>query len=374
MVSLILFSFWLAAILFVLGGTWGFFKKKNQHPLHTDKSFPPVSILKPVKGIDSDLRENLESFFKLDYPLYELIFSVADKNDPDLTAIKGLLILYPQIPTRLVIGAKESGPNPKVNNLLIPYQLALNDHILVSDSNVRVSRSYLKEVVAHFGPDVGVVSGIIAGRSASGLGGKLEQIYLNTFYARWINLGSLLGIPLVIGKSMFFQRSVANRFGGLEALARYLAEDYMTGQAMKKLGLKVVVMSVPVQQHIGKYGIQEFWSRHVRWGRIRKSHAPLAFLIEPFMGPLMSGLMGAAAFSMLFGGSFTWFFLIHLAVWFICDGLLIGTLEPRDWVRLIPVWFLRELLALPHWFHMALGNTVMWRGNRYKLISGGLLE
>jgi hypothetical protein len=135
-----------------------------------------------------------------------------------------------------------------------------------------------------------------------------------------------------------------------------------------------VIATDPICQVIGKYKFKDFWQRHIRWGRIRKAQAPLAFVFEPVMGCLMSGLLGAWALHSSINLSMAEFFTLHLVAWSACDFLQMGLLNPElRWTSAL-AWFGRELLALPQWIHIASGNTVNWRGNRLRIQAGGVLE
>lgn len=359
---------WALCVSFVLSGTvlavW------RQHRARREPAggeLPPVSVLKPLKGADSGLRENLESFFRLDYPDYELLFSVAEGGDPAVKVVNELRKLYPGVRARLICGAENVGFNPKVNNLTRSYRQASSDIILISDSNVRVHSGYLRRKVAFLTPGVGVVTAAVAGHEPRGWGGMLEATYLNTFYARGLNLAFATGNPCVIGKSMLFRRSVAARFGGLRALADYLAEDYALGEEMRKLGLSVALADEAVPQHVGEYSFRSFWDRHLRWGRIRKAHAPAAFLAEPLFTPLAAIAIAGAA-----RGPVT--ALATLAVWLGSDLILMrkfsGSLPA--WAPL--AWVAREALALPLWIAVASGNSVQWRGATLHLSFGGKIH
>ncbi len=327
-----------------------------------------------MKGAEQGIEENIETFFALDYPTYEIIFSVADPKDPARAAVARVLQRHPEFPARLIIGDVDVGPNPKVNNLLYSYREARYDCLLISDSNIRVRPDYLKRVVSYLQPDVGVVTAVVAGTSGRGFGGKLESTFLNSFYARWMHVAFRLGFGFVLGKSMLFRRSVAERFGGVQNLSRYIAEDYMAGQAMQRLGLRLVVMREPIRQHIGSFQFSAFWARHIRWGRIRKSQSPLAFALEPLLGAIVSGGLGALAFHVCLDFSPRIFLAIHLAVWAVLDAVLIRHLEERWDPLALFYWGIRELLAVPLWIHIACGNSIRWRGNRLKILRGGLVE
>jgi cellulose synthase/poly-beta-1,6-N-acetylglucosamine synthase-like glycosyltransferase len=369
-------SLWAVIFGLTLWGTQLTRKRLRTPPPHLDAPFNlfPISVLKPLKGVDANLEQNLEGFFRLDYPDFELLFSVANSSDPAHAVVRRLIERFPGVRARVFVGETVVGPNPKVNNLLKAYETAANDWVLISDSNVRVRPDYLKRLVAHLRPGVGMVTAIVAGQEAAGLGGQLEAAYLNTFYARGMNVAAGLGRSCVVGKCMLFQRSVAKRFGGMRTLGCYLAEDYMAGEAMQRLGLEIVIATDPVEQVIGDYSVDSFWKRHIRWGRIRKKHALSAFLVEPFANALVSGVIGASAFHALTGAGVPLFLMLHLGVWSLCDIAVIRWLGVTlRWTTPI-AWFLREMLALPLWLNIASGNTVDWRGHKLALGAGGILN
>lgn len=333
-----------------------------------------ISVLKPLKGIEPGLRENLETFFQQNYSNYELIFSVADADDIVLPLIRELIGRYPNVQSRLIVGDVKIGHNPKINNIVQSYEGARYDWIVIGDANVRVSPDYLKTVSGYFSETLGVTSGVVAGVEPQGLGGWVEAAFLNTFLARGTVAAFYVGRPIVIGKTMAFRRSVANRFGGVRFLAQYLAEDYMTGEMMARLGMQVILMKEPVRQFVGRSSLKSFWLRHLRWGRLRRAHAPIAFVLEPFGSAFVAGLLGAYACLQLTTFPLMMFLFLHGAVWMLCDCALMKRLLGRVTPQALLGWLLREMLAFPLWFHTSLGSTVMWHGHRLKLRMGGTLE
>lgn len=360
--------------LIVGWGTWSvsrhFSSPTSQIP---DAQLPAVSILKPLKGVDEGLADNLESFFKIDYPSFEIIFSVSNPQEPALEVLVPLLKKYPNVNTHLLYSSKSVGPNPKINNLLCAYEKAESDLVLISDSNIRVEPAYLRRLIPDLKSSIGIITAVVAGTEPSGLGGYLEASYLNTFFARWMFITRDLGFESVVGKSMLFRKSTADRFGGLKTLGCYIAEDYMAGHAMKKLDLKVDLMRSPIRQYLGNYSFRSFWNRHLRWGRIRKAIAPMAFLIEPFFLTTVSGALGAFALNQITGLSVFIFWFVHLLVWCLSDIYLNHLVDRFSW-KSVGAWWLREFLAFPLWLGILGGNKVHWRGKNYQLLKGGLVQ
>lgn len=367
--------FWAAPLLVHAIGTILTARHFNSVPIPADTPYRlfPVSILKPLKGVDEGLEKNLRTFFELDYPEFEIILSVADRNDPARRLAEKLIAEYPRVRATLRLGEVVVGLNPKINNLVGGYDRAAYDWILISDSNVRVEPRYLKRLVDQITTDTGMITSVVLGTSAENMGGRIEAMYLNTFYAKAMVLAATVDRDCVVGKSMLFRKSSAERFGGLRALGNYLAEDYVAGEAMKQLGLKVSTAWHPVPQHIGKTSLRNFWDRHIRWGRIRKAQSPVAFICEALSSSTLSAIMGLMIIPDALNLNATLFLGAHFASWFLLDvivllavGSKVGFLTPIDWV-------IREFLTLPIWFQVCTGNTVEWRGIRYQLGLGGIL-
>ena len=346
-------------------------RRRSQEPVE----FFPISILKPLKGVDPALEDNLRVFFQLDYSNYELLFSAADPDEPALAVARRLAAEYPGVNARFITGEVVIGPNAKVNNLIQPYDQAANAWLLISDSNARVEPDYLKRLAEYVEPGVGLVTSAVGGIEAKSLGGHLEALHLNTFYNRWMALSAIAGRTVVVGKSMLFHKPTLERFGGIRALGRYIAEDYMAGEAMRKLGMRVLLTSRPINQFVGSPTVKQFWDRHMRWGRIRRAQAPLPlFLVEPVNGSIPAGIMGALAVAPMIGMNGFLFFFLQLVLFSIADFLIHRECDRRANLGFFPIWLLREIINLPLWIHIAIGNTVEWRGKRYRVLRGGLTE
>jgi ceramide glucosyltransferase len=371
-------STWLLAVSLVVFGTIRSLFKIRSPRATVDfgdvAELLPVSILKPLRGVDEGLEENLESFFQIDYPDFELLFSVADHDDPVVPLIQKLLDKFPHVQARLYVGSFDIGCNPKINNFFRAYKLAAHDWILVSDSNTRVASDYLKRIAVQFKNDVAMQTSVVYGSHPRGLGGMLEATFLNTYYARSVLMVEALGHPCVIGKSMLFRKSLLEKIGGFVPLSEYIAEDYEAGHRLHIAGYQVQYSRDPIEQYIGNYSFSQFWSRHVRWGRIRKLQAFFPFCAEFLIGSTASGGIGAMAFSEGWGISPVHFFLGHMAFWFFCDAMVLLRMGQKPGLSTLPVWLLREIIHLPLWIHISLGNTIQWRGRTIKLGRGGIVK
>lgn len=340
-----------------------------------------VSILKPLKGVDANLRENLESFFKIkSNHSFELLFSVESVRDEAYSIAAELCSRYPAVSSRIFVREEtnraHTGNNPKIQNLEESFDNASADLILISDSNVRFREAELDHLVSLLDSKTGMVTSIVSGIDFKGIGGALESVFLGTFYARFMAISNTYFKPCVVGKCMLFRRSDVNRFGGLKLLSPFLAEDFMAGEGMRKLGLQIKTARMPVLQVLGSYSFSSFWKRHVRWGKIRRAHAPLAFVAEPFFHTNSMSLVAAYALSHLYGLPFGAGYLISMSSLCILDGLSYLKVSTPSFLFTFSfplVWLLRESLALPLWIKILSSNHIEWRGKQFTLAPGGLL-
>jgi ceramide glucosyltransferase len=322
---------------------------------------PPISILKPLSGQDQGLYENLESFLYLDYPTYEVIFFVADAHDPAVAVLRALHDAYPGH-FRIILSGKAVGLNPKVANLEKAWTAAKYDTVLVSDSNVRAPATYLREIVPYLVGPTGVVTNYVGCTGGAGVGGVLEELMWNSFYARWMNIAYSVGVPFVIGKSMLFRRSVADDFGGLSTFADHAAEDFMFGQAMNSIGMEIEVAPHPVVQFVGRKKLSDYWRRSLRWHVLQRHSAPVVFYLMPFQFPVV---MTALLLPL------NWKHAVAvLLLWFFNDAAQLWAMRSP-----IPIfgWVVAQLLAPFIWVHALFVDSVAWKKTIMKIGRGGWL-
>jgi ceramide glucosyltransferase len=349
-------------------GTASVFVVTRRRSAVSDRT-PGLSVLKPLCGADPSLEANLESFFTQDYPTYEVVLGVESADDPAAPIAARVIARHPERPAKLVVHAMSRGTNPKIRNLRGMLHGVANDLVVVSDSNIRAPGWYLRTLVDEYhsgGEPVGLVTNLVHGEGATGLGGALECLQLEGFCAAGIAGPSLFGEALVMGKSMLFSRRVFDELGGLESVSNVLAEDYVMGKMFQHAGYRVRVARTVVANVIAGATVRSFFQRQLRWSMLRCRLRPLAYLFEPLTSP-MAMLPFAAV---LFG---PW-----AALW--AGGLLLARdlLQPialrggRLKLRAFLASPLRELLALWAWICAPFHRHIAWRGHRVRLSSGSL--
>ncbi len=335
-------------------------RRRSGLPSHT----PPVTIYKPLKGIDEELEENLRTFFRLDYPVYQLLFGVVDPADPAIPVVRRLLEEFPDHDARLVVGAPSFGLNPKVENLaaLEPYRR--HDVILISDSNVRVRPSYLKETACYLAdPKVGLVTNVFSGVGEHQFGATLENLQLNGFIAGNIATASALGVTCVVGKSMMMSSAVLRRIGGLAAVRNLLAEDQAIGMKVRKAGFQIRLSHHVIENVNTHRDLYWFLNRHSRWFKIRRRLALPFFLLEPLANLTVVGLVWALSdeTGIAWGGLAVLFGLAMFR-----DAVQARWLRgafPK--LRHLPLSLIKDLFLLPVWFDALVNHRVLWRGHRF---------
>ncbi len=334
---------------------------------------PPISVLKPLRGLDDNLFDNLASFCNQDYPDYEILFCLQDYNDPACKVAKKIQDKYPGRRISLVVEKCSAGLNPKVNNLIPAYRNARHPYILISDSNVMVDKDYLKEIMKHAqDPSVGLVSNLIRGVGGRSIGALLENLHLNSFIIGSVSfLDRFLRMPCVIGKSMLMKKDDLEALGGLMAFKDILAEDFIIGREMRRVGRKVVLSNYLINNVNEYWDIKRFLNRHTRWGKLRWQIGGTKYFSELLANPVF-----IATLPVLFKGpsreTFSLAAIISLIK--ILGDSVIGrtiTAQPTEIVLHRPSPFtyflvpLKDIMIGVLWFVPILSSTVVWRGNRY---------
>ncbi len=338
--------------------------RKRRHSAEAWNFTPPVTILKPLKGCDEGLEENLAGFFTLDYPSYQLIFGVADRDDPAIAVVERLIERFPDRDARLVVGNPVFGLNPKVENLAAMDRYRKHDYLLISDSNVRVRPTYLRETIVYLSdPSVGLVSNLFVGVGENQLGAILENLQLNGFISGGMALASTLGITCVVGKSMLMPARALAAIGGFASVRNLLAEDQAIGIKVRKAGYAVRLSRHVIENVNRDRGIRWFLNRHSRWYKIRRRMAAPAFLVEPTANLTATGLVWAfSGDSGIAWGGMAFLLGLGIARDAIQTKILRGTFPKPRHLLFSPV---KDLVLLAVWLDALVSNRIEWRGNRF---------
>ncbi|MBC2774020.1 glycosyltransferase [Rhizobium sp. AQ_MP] len=346
----------LASIAFVLSA-----RLRNPNRGTTSTPRPPVTLIRPICGLENNLERCLASSFRLDWPAYEILFCVARADDPAATLARRLMAEHPHIPAKLLVGEDLFSVNPKMNNVIKGWRCARHDWIVMTDSNVLMPSDTIERMLARWDEQTGLVCSPPAGTEPENFGAFLESAWLDSFQARWQLFADAVGFGFAQGKSMLFNRQLITRLGGFERLGEEVAEDAAATLLIRSAGLKVRLVRQPFPQPLGERDIRAVWKRQLRWARLRRASFPIYFLPELFTG---AALPAAATIALSAMGSMPLYApLAYLALWYGGEVLLARTYGwPASW-RIIPAMATRDLflpaLFIAAWF----GSGFEWRGN-----------
>jgi ceramide glucosyltransferase len=336
---------------------------------------PPVSLLKPVRGVDFASLENFTSFCLQDYPNFEILFCVNDLSDPAVAVIQQVISEHPERPIRLFSGAEQLGSNRKVNNLVLLTREAQHDILVQSDGDVRVGPQYLREVVAPFvNPGVGAVSCFYRGIAEKNLGAELEAVGASSdFFGGAMVADWKEGVTFALGASVATTKTWLKKIGGYEALVNLLADDYELGNRIYKVGGKVLLSREPVWTMYPAQTVRGFWQHQVRWARTVRLCRPAAFLGLLFTHGLPWALLAATvAPGVAIPAAYLLGYLtLRLSMAWIVGVWGIGDQALRRNLWLVP---LRDALHFAVWLASFTSNRVTWGGSEFLLKDGRMIE
>lgn len=228
---------------------------------------PPVSILKPIYGLDRQAYENFASFCRQDYPDYEILFCVSDLQDPAVPVIRKLIDDFPGCQIRLLIGADPLGVSDKVNKLCRMVRQSRHDVVIVSDSDVRVEPGFLRAVVAPFSdPKVGGVTCLYRGLTDGSLPSDLEAVGNSTDFAAGVLVAWLLGpVDFMLGAVMATTKKHLAEIGGFESLVDYFSDDYELGNRIAARGYRIELSAFPVSIVYPRETFADAFRHQLRW-------------------------------------------------------------------------------------------------------------
>src|SRR5437870_1033875 len=332
---------------------------------------PPVSVLKPVLGLDFGSYENFASFCRQDYPNYEILFAVNDDGDPAVAMIRQIIAEFPERKIRLLVGAEQFGANRKVNKLARLAREAQNEVLVLTDGDVRVGPRYLREVVAPLAdPKTGAVTSFYRGIAENNLGAEIEAVGASSdFFAGVLMAGWTEGMTFALGASIATTKAWLGKIGGFEAIADTLADDYELGHRIAKAGGAVVLSREAVWTMYPAQTLRSFWDHQVRWARTVRLCRPLSYA-----GLLFTQGLPWAVFAALVAPT-KWiasFYLLAYLVLRFAMAWTVGLWGVGDEVRRQKIWLvpLRDAVHFAVWLASFGSNRIRW-GNAEYLIRHG---
>ena len=378
------FSIWRWAILLLALAPLGYYvtaiiaairffrrERAKQLPAFT----PPVSLLKPVRGVDFGTYENFASFCMQNYPEYEILFCVNEMSDAAVPVIQKVMKDCPARRIRILANAPQIGSNRKINNLALLTREANYEILLQTDGDVRVGPNYIRELVAPFvDPTVGVASCFYRATAQNSFWAELEAVgTASDFFAGALVAEWKEGITFALGASVGTTKTWLAKIGGYEAIANLLADDYELGNRVHQAGGKVLLCREPVWTMYPAQGAKGFWDHQVRWARTVRLCRPASFIGLLFTHGLPWALLATAvAPSASIAAAYLLAYLVLrsimawvVGIWGINDDVL----RRRFW--LIPV---RDLLNFAVWLAGFVSNRVTWGGLEYVMKDGKMME
>ncbi len=330
-------------------------------PVVSAERLPPLTVLKPLYGLDEGLEENLRSFFLQDYPVFEILFAVEMTDDPAVFAARRLIEEYPRIPARLLIAGQSPSPNAKVHSLQCMLREAHHELIVMADSDVRVTPGFLRIVAAEMSaPNVALVTCPYRAMAGASIWSRLEATGLNTTFLAGVLVARMIGgMDFALGPTIATRKTHLDEIGGMNELQHYLAEDFVMGNRLAQQGRRVVLSSYAIEHRIGSQPLGPNLSHRLRWNRSTRRSRPLGYVGEIFTHTLPLALALAAWNSGWWPLSAAAIAIRYLAAWRTGNAI-----QARLSYIQLPV---QDLLSLAMWVAGFFGNRITWRSRRFAI-------
>jgi len=338
------------------------------------ESCPPLTVLKPVHGLEKNQRENLRSACLQDYPEYQVVFSVQSANDPSIPLLKEIQGEFGSGRVAVVIENCRAGTNGKINNMIGGLRHARYDLLVISDSDVHLKADYLKTIVAPLSdPEVGCACTLYKAAGAETWFERMELLTLNADFVPNVIFAHVSGASkFCLGASAALHRSTLNQIGGLEALSDYLVEDYEMGRRILLLGRKIAIVPYFVDTIVDLKGPSQWWSHQIYWDQNTRAARPVAFFATAIIRSVPFALLYAAV--RLADGAGLWAFAGACSVRMVTAAAILSWgLRDREGLRSLWLLPFRDIASLATWVLAFLKRTTVWRGTSFVLTRDGRL-
>lgn len=344
--------------------------RKQFRSIPDDARLPPVSVLKPVHGLEARLKENIESFFRQDYPDYEILFAADEANDAALEVVREVCARYPHVRSRVLVTGTP-WPNPVVHSFHCLAEAAGYDILVTTDSDVEVGPRYLREIVPPLlDPQVGMVTCVYRGKNAAGFFSGLTAIGMSVEMTAGVLVANLLeGMKFGLGPTTVVRKDSLASIGGYSALRDYIAYDFAIGNLIAKAGYRVVLSGHIIDHVVNQASFRRMWQNQLRWAQTTRYSRPKGHFGSGLIFSMPYGILGFLAAGLL-GHWGIGFLLLGAAVLNrLAEAWLVGWMVVRDpQVRQAPwLYPLRDLIGFLVWFASYLNLRYVWRDSRFEL-------
>lgn len=333
----------------------------------------PISILKPLDGMDEGLEQNLQTFFEQDYDCFEILFAAREQDDPGLELARRLALEYPRTPARFFVTGDPPWPNAKAWSLELMMREASHSLLVMSDSDIRVTPDMLKTIAAEFSdPCLGVATCPYRAVAGPSFWSELEALGMNTEFWGGVFTARLVesGVHFAIGPTIAARGSVIEAIGGWSQLSLYLAEDFMLGQFAAAAGYGVILSSYIIEHRIGSQAMAANFAHRLRWNRSTRRSRGVGYVGQVFTNPLPLVLLLVACAPQAWPALGVTLALRAWAAHEVASRTLGVALNLRAWMFLP----LQDLLSFGLWIAGFHGDTILWRGRQYRLLADGRFE
>lgn len=362
-----------AALLYIGLALIALWRWRPQTPAATSRGQPPITVLKPLCGLEPELYENLRSFCVQNYPTFQLIFGLQDRSDPAQQVVKQLQREFPQLDLQLVINERQHGSNRKVGNLINMLPAARHAHLVIVDSDIRVGPDYLSMLAGPLSdPSVGLVTCLYRARPLGTWWAQLGAQFINDWFLPSVLVARLCGARTFgFGATLAMRRDVLVRSGGLESLASQLADDYLLSARSRALGLRTALADYLVETQVAETRLADLLQHELRWLRTIRAVQPAGYagIAVTFTMPISLLALSATTIHPWLVAVPLLALLLRLVLNWAVTRKLRLSMQTSAW--LIP---LRDLLSLTLWIASFCGRRVRWQRQNFSICSDGRMR
>ncbi len=347
----------------------------TRHSPALPHSSPPATILIPLCGTDFNAYDNYASFCRLKYPQYQIVFGVQNPQDSSIPVVRKIMTDFPDADITLVISSVSVGENPKVNNLSNMIGKARYPWLVFVDSDMQVHEDYLQKIIpSQDDAQMGLATCLYRAGTAPNLPAKLEALGIATDFAQGVMMANFIeGISFAFGATIVIHKEKLRALGGMQTIAPYLADDYMMGHLLWKMGYKIELLPHVVETNLPASTFGEMIRHQIRWARGIRAGRPLGYTASIITHTLPLALLNA----LYHGGDWPGLLLLGFgaavrfsAAWMVGVKAL-GDRTTRNHFYLLPM---RDCLGFFIWCMSIWGRKVEWRGRTYKIFEDGKIK